>query len=146
MMKHTTEGYGIKSLKFHKGHDGMDGFNCNLYKDGKKYAICYDDARGGEIEIGFFGEHIGWGKPYQDLEIIISELVEQEGMKKDVKKGIIVKREFGYAILEFNVQIPTLLKKYSNGLEVLQKTYSKAVKEKENILNLDYLQSVGVVV
>jgi len=143
-MKNTkAKGYGIKSLKFHKGHDGMDGFNCVLYKDGKKYAECYDDARGGEIEIHFLGEHIGYGKPYRDLEIIISDLVDQERMKKDFKKGILVKSEFGYRIMEWNVQLPTLIKKYNNGLEVIQKEYTRLSKN-ETILNTEYLSSIGV--
>jgi len=44
----------VKSVKFHRGHDGMDGLNCKLYVDGKFVAQVHDDARGGEFEYDTF--------------------------------------------------------------------------------------------
>ena len=44
----------VKSVKFHRGHDGMQGLNCKLYVDGKYVAHVHDDARGGEFEYDTF--------------------------------------------------------------------------------------------
>ena len=50
--------YSVKSIKSFRGNEGM-GFNCNLYRKGKKVGFCYDDAGGG-------GMHpIDWGTPPQ---------------------------------------------------------------------------------
>lgn len=38
--------YSVKSVKSFMGHEGH-GFNCNLYRNGKKIGTCCDDASGG---------------------------------------------------------------------------------------------------
>lgn len=44
---HTFE---VKAVKTFKGHEGMQGFNCDLYIDGKKACEITDDCHGGEFE------------------------------------------------------------------------------------------------
>lgn len=44
-------GLTLKKIKYFTGHDQMVGMSCDLYINGKKVAYCYDDARGGEMEI-----------------------------------------------------------------------------------------------
>jgi len=46
--------YTVKNVKSFQGHDGY-GFNCNLYRDGKKVAHCFDEAHGGMIDINWEG-------------------------------------------------------------------------------------------
>ena len=40
----------VKNVKLFRGHDGV-GLSCDLYINNKKLAYCFDDARGGEMEI-----------------------------------------------------------------------------------------------
>jgi len=42
--------YSIKNLKTFQGREGY-GYNCNLYRQNKKIAFCYDDASGGMVHI-----------------------------------------------------------------------------------------------
>ena len=53
--------YSVKNVKMHQSHDGY-GYNCDLYRDGKKVGHCMDDGNGGEMY------PIDWGKPvdYKD--------------------------------------------------------------------------------
>ena len=44
--------YSIKGVKQFMGMEGM-GFNCTLYRDGKKVAFVIDSAQGGEYEYRF---------------------------------------------------------------------------------------------
>lgn len=48
----------LKNVKFHRGHDGCAGLNCDLYVDGKKVAQVHDDARGGGNEYQPYGKDI----------------------------------------------------------------------------------------
>lgn len=47
----------VKNIKTFRGHDGMTGVNADIYKDNKKFAHFYDDARGGEPEISYVGKN-----------------------------------------------------------------------------------------
>ena len=40
--------YSVKNVKSFMGREGY-GFNCSLYRDGKKVGSCIDDASGGEM-------------------------------------------------------------------------------------------------
>jgi len=40
--------YSVKAVKSFEGREGY-GFNCNLYRNGKKVGSCVDDAHGGEM-------------------------------------------------------------------------------------------------
>ena len=48
MPKYVTDfgDYSVKNIKSFQGREGY-GYNCNLYRNGKKVAFCYDDASGG---------------------------------------------------------------------------------------------------
>jgi len=46
--------YSVKNVKNFMGRDTY-GFNCTLYRDGKKVATCIDDGNGGEIDIQWSG-------------------------------------------------------------------------------------------
>jgi hypothetical protein len=166
----TIKTLSIVNYKTFAGHDGMRGFNAEIKYKGKKIASVYDDAWGGPYNFTVLGygtdkydknkelynqlleEVKGLDKTIYDgleldpsLESLIAELCSEKDMLKDTKKGILIKTNFGYNIFKWKVQIPTLIKKYSNGLEIVQAEYDK-LKTKEVILNKEYLASVGVVV
>tara|TARA_Y100000114_G_scaffold59725_1_gene54724 strand:- start:2189 stop:2596 length:408 start_codon:yes stop_codon:yes gene_type:complete len=132
--------YTIKSVKFFDTLDG-GGFNCTLYKDNKKVAYVYDEGCGGSL---YYDCLNGWDFGSYTFDEVIYNLIDEHRQKKEEKKGILVKREFGYAILQWRVTIPTMLKKYSNGLEAIQKGYDKAIQAGEEVLNKEYLSSIGV--
>ena len=50
--------YSVKGIKSFVGHDGY-GFNANLYRGKKKIAFCFDDARGGEVDIQWLDGYHG---------------------------------------------------------------------------------------
>ena len=115
----------LKNIKFFRGHDGMTGLSCDLYQNNKKIAYCFDDARGGEMEISPYTtahrliirnlESMAYNLPeykveysndIQDhytfkhtLEGIINALAEEyernKKMEKDSKKAIVYKDEKG---------------------------------------------------
>ena len=132
--------YLIKSVKFFDTPDGV-GFNCTLFQDGKKVAHVHDGGWGAALSYDCMN---GWDFGDYTFDEVVYNLINEHRRKKEEKKGILVKRELGYAILEWRVTIPTLLKKYSNALEVIQQEYDKAIQSGEEVLNKDYLQSVGV--
>ena len=132
--------FEIKSVKFFDTPDG-GGFSCTLYEYGKKVAYVYDEGRGGSL---YYDCLNGWNYGSYKFDEVIYKLIDEHRQKKEEKKGILVKREFGYAILEWRVTIPTLLKKYSNGLEAIQKEYDKTIKGGQEVLNKGYLASIGV--
>lgn len=158
----------IVNYKSFKGHDGMRGINAEIKYKGKKIASVYDDARGGEWDY----DVLGYGTPKYDtnkqlfqellndvsgldkvecygtsldpsLDYLIEELCNQKDMDKDVKKGILIKANHGYDIVQWKIQLPTLIKKYKNGLSVIQKAYDEH-KDNDIVLNKDYLKSIGV--
>ena len=47
----------VKNVKTFRGHDGMTGVNADIYKNNKKFAHFYDDARGGEPEVHWVGKN-----------------------------------------------------------------------------------------
>ena len=133
--------YSIKSVKRFDTPDG-GGFNCTLYADGKKVAYVYDEGRGGCL---FYDWLIGKRIDNEhDLDVTIYNLFDEWSRKKDEKRGIQLKRDFGYVTIEWRVQLPTLLKKYSNGLEAVQKKYDEVKGQGEEVLNTAYLASIGV--
>lgn len=142
------ENFTIKGYRTIRGYDG-DCMECTLYLDGKKYAQCFNDGHGGETMIDFYNlddrrKVMDKKNGYQELCDIVDKLCDQQELKKDAKKGIVIECEYGWKIWQWKVQIPTLLKKYRNGLEVLQREYDRAVSEGNKVLNTEYLASVGV--
>lgn len=166
-------GLTLVNYKTFAGHDGMLGFNADLKYKGVKIAHAYDDAWGGSYRVDVLGEFdskereeneklfkelladVGENyecdydfknrpSPHTLLEFLIADLTNELDRKKDDKKGILIKHGAGYLIHGWNVQIPTLIKKYRNGREVVQKAYNKLKSDGKEVLNTEYLQSVGV--
>jgi len=98
--------YSVKNVKSFMGREGL-GFNANLYRGKKKIAFCFDDARGGEVDIDWVGgwkgeeatlleQHIATlpkvQSSYSDMELTIdqgwfvSELVTKWEQEKDLRK------------------------------------------------------------
>ena len=169
-MASTIKTLSIVNYKTFKGHDGMRGINAEIKYKGKKIASVYDDARGAEYQYSV----LGYGTPkYTEnkalfnqllkevktldkvktldfeldpcLDFLIDDMCNEKDMAKDAKKGLLIKTNWGYEILQWNVQIPTLIKKYRNGLEVVQKEYDKQ-KSTKTILNTKYLESIGITI
>lgn len=167
-MASTIKTLSIVNYKSFKGHDGMRGINADIKYKGKKIASVYDDAYGGEWRYTV----LGYGTPkYAEnqalynqlleevktldkvktdnfeldpcLDFLIEDMCNQKDMLKDAKKGILIKTNWGYDIIQWKVQIPTLIKKYRNGLEVIQKEYDKQ-KANNTILNTEYLEKIGI--
>ena len=136
--------YSIKSVQRFDTPDG-GGFNCTLYEDGKKVAYVHDEGRGGGLYFDWLaGTDFQWSVTTDDLVSIVYKLFDEWSRKKDEKRGIQLKRDFGYVTIEWRVQLPTLLKKYSNGLEAVQKKYDEVKGQGEEVLNTAYLASIGV--
>tara|TARA_R110000803_G_C11747275_1_gene291948 strand:+ start:102 stop:479 length:378 start_codon:yes stop_codon:yes gene_type:complete len=124
----------------------MDGVNFNLYLDNKKVAEVYDDAWGGGYQYSEKGEHRFGIDELRDLDIVLDKLVNDVKRKKDEKNGILIKRPFGYEVRRYNTNVPNTIKKYKDGLEAVQRLYNKAIEEGLDVLNKEYLFSVGVIV
>ena len=58
----------VKAIKQFRGHDG-DGYNCNIYWDGKKVGYANDFANGGELECEFYygGKYVAKFCPIDEL-------------------------------------------------------------------------------
>ena len=169
----------VKSVKFHRGHDGMQGLNCKLYVDGKFVARVHDDAYGGEYEYDKFLKHDKEGLPtwtrlnmlkflldakeeydltyttpfgdeVMELEhcwdTLVDKKVEEYAMLKDANKGIMFKSANGVSIVGYKCTIPNAFKKWGKAemLKEYQRIYNTKVSEGKEILNKDYLQSVGL--
>lgn len=135
--------YTIKNVKTHRGHDG-DGFNCDLYENGKKIAHVHDDAWGGAYD---YSETKGFDNVNHfnhEFDIIVSDLVQAFTRKKDEKKGVMIERGYGVEIRGFKTSIPNTIKKWEDGLEAIQNVYNEAIASGEVVLNKEYLTSVGV--
>ncbi len=158
------------NYKSHRGHDGCTAFNADLVYNGKKIAHVYDDAMGGEYQyttLGKWGSDeymvnyktlkglIGkakqlpkvkteYGEINNCIDFIIDDLAKVWEIKKDEKKGVIVKRHSSWQIIGFKTSIPTTIKKWSDGLDAIQKVYDEQKQKGAEILNTEYLQSVGI--
>ena len=163
------------NYKTHRGHDGCNGFNADIVYKGVKIAHVYDSAYGGCYEYNALASkgyddpkykenrkmldalmskakqlpkvQTEYGELDNDLDLVISELINQLNIKKDEKKGVLVKstRHSGWEIVGFKTSIPTTIKKWSDGLDAIQKIYDEQKKEDAKILNKEYLQTVGVI-
>jgi hypothetical protein len=71
-LKELLDRIEVKSVKFHRGHDGMQGLNCKLYVDGKFLARVHDDAYGGAFE---YDQCIGQDK--EGMPLMVDENMYQ---------------------------------------------------------------------
>ena len=138
----------VKSVKFHRGHDGMDGLNCKLYVDGKFVAHVHDDAYGGEFEYDQFLKHDKEGMPIitefdwmgtlegydlkytsdliggEPLELehcwdsLVDLKVNEAQRLKEANKGVMIREGVGYKIVGFQYTIPNCIKKYGKEMMV----------------------------
>lgn len=91
----------------------------------------------------------------EDLEGIVNVLVDeaqtQKQIKRDQKKGILVKRGDNYGIISWKLgTIDGMLKKYTADVhrkqifDMIQKRYEECKAKGDEVLNLEYLKSVGI--
>jgi len=159
----------LKNVKTFPGHDGMQAFDADVCINGKKAIHVYDSAHGGcfeftpintdykaarkieaslEEKIASYPSYpceIGEGIETNDnLEIVIDALLSEHLMLKDQKKGLVLESKYGYEILKWKAgTIPNMIKKYGSSqvAKMIQKECDKATQE---ILNQDYLKSIGI--
>ncbi len=118
----------LKKVKYHRGHDGMSGLNCDFYFDGKFVAHVYDDAWGGgnqydqcmgqdkdgmpiissfdwkilkEYDTAYIYNGITLDK---DWDCVLNDVLQIMENKKRDKEGIILAREDGYAVWKARVK------------------------------------------
>ncbi len=113
-----------------------------------------------EAAIAKYPEHevmLG-GRPYktkENLEGLVSALVDemqtQKMIKRDQKKGILVKVPDGYRTIGWKAgTIDNMLKKYpgeANKKQIIgmvQGAYDKCKTQGDEVLNLEYLKSIGI--
>jgi hypothetical protein len=153
-----------KNIKQMRGHDAPS-YEWDIYFDNKKICNCWDDSWGGELQITNYNNQsiediynsidkdTLWDKQYKwttSLDILMEDLLniayQNKDFEKNQKKGLLLgtNKKDNYRIISWgNVTIPTLLKKYGNkGRDVIQQGIQKH-KDKENILNKEYLMSLG---
>jgi hypothetical protein len=169
----TKDSLDIKlvNLKTFAGHDSMQGINADIVYRGNKIAHVYDDARGGCFEYSILGNfQTDVYKKNRDLlqeleskiaelpiekndlgyniipniDGIISNLVSKKQMSKDQNKGLLIKTAWGYDILGGKTTLLHIIKNYRNGLETIQKWYDDEKEKGSEILNKDYLSTLGI--
>lgn len=100
--------YAVKNVKSFMGHEGY-GFNCNLYRDGKKIGFCIDDAGGGEMY------PIEWAKNVDRKE-------EQALLDTHIKSLPKVKSEYGDGTMELTIDtgwfVSALVEKFEHDKNV----------------------------
>ena len=103
-----------------------------------------------EVELG--------GRPYkvkENLEGIVNALVDemetQKQIKRDQKKGILIKKPNGYGMMSWKAgTIDNMFKKYPGDLnkkkilDMVQKGYDECKANGDEVLNLEYLKSIGI--
>lgn len=91
----------------------------------------------------------------EDLEGIVNALVDemetQKQIKRDQKKGILIKTVMGYRTLAWKAgTIDGMFKKYPGDLnkkkilDMVQKGYDECKAKGDEVLNLEYLKSIGI--
>lgn len=81
--------YEVKGVKSFVGNEGY-GFNCSLYRNGKKIGFCIDDAGGGGMESVQWDRKIDWKE-------------EQKLLDKHVKGLPKVQSSFGDGTMELTI-------------------------------------------
>ena len=91
------------------------------------------------------------GKPFkypQDLDTVVEDLANALDLKKDEKKGVLVKSAGGWAIQGWKASIPTMIKNWGKAdiVKDLQGMYDECIKSGKEVLNTEYLKELGVTV
>lgn len=161
----------LKKIKFFRGHDGMTGLSCDLYIDGKKAAYCYDDARGGEMEISPYTsahrfvinsleEELGKLPEYQcdefdfkmshNLESLVNILAqdheEKKEFEKNSRKGVMYKdTDDSTWIHGWKYNLPMYIAMYKEkAIKNIIDTCKRLEAEGNVILNKDYIKTLGI--
>lgn len=112
-----------------------------------------------ETEIAKYPEHeveMGGGRKFMTKETLdglvnalVDEHFEKKEVKKSEKKGIIIRTITGYSIISWKAgTIDNMLKNYPTQkqqvVDMIQKAYDECKSKGENVVNTEYLKSVGV--
>jgi len=189
-MKHIKESLNLakelklslKNIKTFDGHDGMVGFNADLYIDGKKSLHVFDDSYGGSIQYTPVTNKQTYKEVYnlqnklneqlkqfpkikiqlstrimevqENLDGICTALLTEwewnKKIKKDQHKGLLIELESGngYNVLGWKKfgTIPNMINKFGiqSTINLIEMSVAKQLKQKQTILNKDYLISLGV--
>jgi hypothetical protein len=65
--------YSVKNVKSFMGMEGY-GFNCSLYRNGKKVGFCIDDASGGDMHPIQWDRNIDWKEEQRLLNAHVKSL------------------------------------------------------------------------
>jgi len=162
----------IKNVKLFRGHDGI-GLSCDLYMNNKKLAYCFDDARGGEMEISAYTSILR--NQLNDLEVkimaqptysrddltgitfrhslenIVNALTvkfeEDKQYRKDSKKAIVYKKQDGstWLVSWKNEALAMLIGKRGDKAKTMIKDKCIFLEQQGYIvLNKDYLIQIGI--
>jgi len=161
----------LKKIKFFRGHDGMTGLSCDLYVDGKKVAYCFDDARGGEMEItpytaahrfviNSLEDDLHKLPAYQcedfnfemnhDLESLVNALAqkyeEDKEFEKNSRKGILYKDANDSTwVFGWKYNLPMYIAMYKEkAIQNIKDACSRLEGEGNVILNKDYIKTLGI--
>jgi len=149
----------VTNYKEMKGHDGCPSFNFDLKFDGVKICNVFDDSYGGELRIhNYKGQSIEdiyksidekslWDEKHQwttCLDLLLHQVREQHIFQKEDKKGVLIGDSYhNYSIIAYKGTIENFIKKYEIGKRLYQDIIDEQIKKGENILNKDYLLSLG---
>jgi len=138
-------------------HGGMMDINPISSEDNFLFQRNRSVISGVEYLISKYPEHeveMGGGRKYsvkEDLEGIVNALVDdaetQKFIKKNEKKGILIKKNISISTISLTAgSIASLLKKHEQQAValMLQGHVDKLIKDGEEILNVNYLKSIGV--
>ena len=166
-------GLTLKKIKFFIGHDKMTGLSCDLYMNGKKIAYCYDDARGGEMEIDPYTEihrktlidlegTLKMLPEYQcteydfslkhSIEHIVNELAndyaEQKDLQKDFRKGIVYKNKKGEIYIRgWAHALPMYIAmKKESAIANIKRVLQELEEEGYTVMNREYIATLGVAI
>jgi hypothetical protein len=163
----------IKNVKLFRGHDEATGLSCDLYINNKKLAYCFDDARGGEMEISAYTSILR--NQLEDLEVkiiaqpsykiddfgdtpfrhsledVVNALAikkqEDEKYRKVSKKAIVYKKPDGstWLVSWKNEALAMLIGKLGNKAKTMIKDKCIFLEQQGYIvLNKDYIIGLGI--
>jgi len=160
-----------KKFRTFRGHDGPNSsLEFDLHFDGKFVTNVYDDSYGGGFQYSNFNElkslfesiekdtlkhdnlsddEIELSKTLNivfGIDSLIDDIVNKVQREKDQKKGILVKVQGGYQIIGYKYVLPTMFKKYRGMDVILQKKYNELVSDGKEIINTEYLATLGIIV
>jgi len=147
----------VVNFKESRGHDAPS-LEWDIKFDNVKVCNCWDDSYGGELQVTDYKNHridniystidkdSLWDEKYKwttPLDILLEECLNNHLEKKDYDKGLMINDIVGkgYSLLSWgSKKIPTIIKKYDNGFDMIQNLLTKNVLEGREIINLQHLK------